>query len=30
IPIIVLNLTEKGNIKRAVQGKDVGTLVKEG
>ncbi|MDI6732186.1 MAG: UMP kinase, partial [Candidatus Margulisbacteria bacterium] len=27
IPILVLNLTEKGGIKKAVQGKDVGTLV---
>ena len=27
IPIIVLDLTKSGNIKRAVQGKDVGTLV---
>ncbi|OGB87210.1 UMP kinase [candidate division WOR-1 bacterium RIFCSPLOWO2_02_FULL_46_20] len=28
IPIIVLNLTKAGNIKRAILGKDVGTLVK--
>lgn len=28
IPIIVLNLTKTGNIKRAILGKDVGTLVK--
>jgi len=27
IPIIVLDLTKRGNIKRAVQGKDVGTVV---
>jgi uridylate kinase len=27
IPIIVLNLTTRGNIKKAVQGKDVGTVV---
>ena len=27
IPILVLNLTEQGNIKKAVQGKDVGTIV---
>jgi uridylate kinase len=28
IPIIVLDLTQKGNIKKAVSGKDVGTLVR--
>ncbi|MFA6430791.1 MAG: UMP kinase [Candidatus Margulisiibacteriota bacterium] len=28
IPIIVLDLTKSGNVKKAVQGKDVGTLVK--
>ncbi|MFA6549694.1 MAG: UMP kinase, partial [Candidatus Margulisiibacteriota bacterium] len=27
IPIIVLDLMKKGNIKQAVQGKEVGTLV---
>jgi len=27
IPIIVFNLMQKGNIKKAVQGKKVGTLV---
>jgi len=29
IPIIVLNLMKKDNIKKAVQGKKIGTLVKE-
>lgn len=29
IPILVLNLTERGNIKKAVLGKEVGTLVSE-
>jgi uridylate kinase len=29
IPIIVLNLMQKGSIKKAVQGRDVGTLVSE-
>ncbi|MFA5839689.1 MAG: UMP kinase [Candidatus Margulisiibacteriota bacterium] len=29
IPILVLNLTERGNIKKAILGKDVGTLVSE-
>jgi uridylate kinase len=30
IPIIVFDLTKSGNIKRAVQGKEVGTLVEVG
>jgi uridylate kinase len=27
IPIIVLNLTKKGNIEKALTGKEVGTMV---
>ena len=30
IPIIVFNLLEKGNIKKAVMGENVGTIVRRG
>jgi uridylate kinase len=29
VPIIVFNMTEKGNLKRVLLGEEVGTLVKE-
>jgi uridylate kinase len=29
LPILVFNLREKGNIRRIIQGEDIGTVVKE-
>jgi uridylate kinase len=28
IPVIVFNMNEKGNIKKAAQGKNIGTIVR--